>query len=122
MENTITLKLEADPALISAIDRLTNAVYGLSPLPSATKTPAPVPAQAQLVNSAPLSAAPVPTASAPAYTLQQLAAAASTLMDAGKQPELISLLGKYGIPSMQQLKQDKFAEFAADLRSLGAKV
>ena len=67
-------------------------------------------------------AAPVPTAQAPAYTLDQLAQAAAVLRDAGKLPQLQGLLQQFGIQSMQQLPPERYGEFATALRGMGAKI
>jgi len=66
--------------------------------------------------------ATVPTAQAPAYTLDQLAQAAAVLRDAGKLPQLQGLLQQFGIQSMQQLPPERYGEFATALRGMGAKI
>lgn len=63
----------------------------------------------------------VPTEVA-AYTQNDLALAASGLMDAGKQADLLGLLQKYGVQSLVELKQEQYGAFAADLRTLGVKI
>lgn len=63
-----------------------------------------------------------PTAQAPAYTLDDLARAAAVLMDAGKQQQLIALLGQFGVPSLMQLPKERYGEFATALRQMGAKI
>ena len=57
-----------------------------------------------------------------AYTQNDLALAASGLMDAGKQADLLGLLQKYGVQSLVELKQEQYGAFAAYLRTLGAKI
>lgn len=66
-------------------------------------------------------AATVPTA-APTYQIADLARAAATLMDAGKQPQLLALLAQFGVQSLGQLKPEQFGQFATALRGLGAKL
>ncbi|MBN6205567.1 hypothetical protein JYK21_03805 [Ralstonia pickettii] len=61
----------------------------------------------------------VPTNS-PTYTMDQLARAASQLMDAGKQAELVQLLGQFGVQALTALPQEQFGAFATKLRELGA--
>ncbi|MGG0891662.1 hypothetical protein [Cytobacillus horneckiae] len=63
----------------------------------------------------------VPT-SAPQYDMNQLAVAATQLMDAGKQSELLTLLGSFGAQSLMQLPQEQYGAFATKLRELGAKI
>ena len=64
----------------------------------------------------------VPTAAAPTYTYEVLARAASQLMDAGKQQQLVTLLGQFGVQSLMTLPKERYGEFATALRSLGAKL
>ncbi|MDQ0269972.1 hypothetical protein [Cytobacillus purgationiresistens] len=63
----------------------------------------------------------VPT-SAPQYDMNQLAVAATQLMDAGKQNELLGLLGAFGAQSLMQVPQEQYGAFATKLRELGAKI
>ncbi|MDD5987322.1 MAG: hypothetical protein PUC26_05855 [Eubacteriales bacterium] len=63
----------------------------------------------------------VPT-SKPTFTQEQLALAATQLMDAGKQEELIKVLQDMGVPSLANLDPEKYADFAARIRGLGAKI
>ncbi len=58
---------------------------------------------------------------AKAITLDDLGKAGAVLIDAGKMPQLIALLGKYGVQAVTQLKPEHFSAFADDLRALGAK-
>lgn len=70
-------------------------------------------------NAAP--AQPV-TTSAATYTLNDIANAAMTLMDSGRQPELIQLLAGFGVEALPALPQERYAEFATALRGLGARI
>ncbi len=74
--------------------------------------------------SAPVTTAPqsAPVATPAAYTMEQLVPAAGELVRSGKQPELLALLGKYGVQSMAQLTSGQYDAFAADLRAMGAKI
>ncbi|MPN58248.1 hypothetical protein SDC9_205951 [bioreactor metagenome] len=81
-----------------------------------TTTAAPVTPAA---NPAP--AAAVPT-SAPTYTLDQIANAGATLVDAGKMGELIGLLGQFGVAAVTDLKPEQYGAFATALRGLGARI
>lgn len=44
------------------------------------------------------------------------------LLSAGKGPELQSLLAKYGVAQMTDLRADQMDLFAADLRAMGAQI
>ena len=61
----------------------------------------------------------VPT-TAPGYTMDQLAVAATQLMDAGRQQELLALLASFGAPSLMALPKEQYGNFATQLRGLGA--
>lgn len=71
--------------------------------------------------------APAPVATpAPAvaaYTVEQLSVAGAALCEQGKMPQLIALLGKYGVQAVTQLNgstPDIINGFAAELKALGA--
>lgn len=86
-------------------------------------TPAVAPA-APVAVAAPSPAVEAPSAPAPAptaYTMDDLGRAGATLIDAGKMPQLIALLGKFGVQAVTQLKAEQFAAFADELKALGAK-
>lgn len=93
-----------------------------TPAPVATPTPAPAPvAPAQTV--APTNPAPaVPVTTAPTYTLDQIAKAGASLVDAGKMEQLLALLAKYGVQAVTQLQPDQYGVFATELRTLGAQL
>ena len=148
------IKIEADAAVLKAIDKLTTAleknavnisvpqdapvthapvppvtmppatVVPTQPTtaPVATPTPAPAPAApAQTV--APTNPAPtVPVTTAPTYTLDQIAKAGASLVDAGKMEQLLALLAKYGVQAVTQLQPDQYGVFATELRTLGAQL
>lgn len=128
------IKIEADAAVLKAIDKLTTAleknavnisVSQDTPAPVApvaTPTPAPAPAApAQTV--APTNPAPtVPVTTAPTYTLDQIAKAGASLVDAGKMEQLLALLAKYGVQAVTQLQPDQYGVFATELRTLGAQL
>lgn len=65
---------------------------------------------------------PAPVATAPAYAMEDLARAASQLMDAGKQQDLLGLLAQFGVQALTQLPKERYGEFATTLRQMGAKL
>jgi len=86
------------------------------------------PMQQQQVQQAPIYNAPilqqnatVPT-QAQTYTMDQLAVAATQLMDAGKRNDLINLLGQFNVPALTALPKDQYGAFATALRGMGAKI
>lgn len=161
------IKIEADAAVLKAIDKLTTALEKSAvnisvpqdtpapvapvsapvapapvppvttppatavptqptPAPVATPTPTPAPAPAPAAPAqtvAPTNPAPaVPVTTAPTYTLDQIAKAGASLVDAGKMEQLLALLAKYGVQAVTQLQPDQYGVFATELRTLGAQL
>lgn len=63
----------------------------------------------------------VPT-EAPTYTIDQLAVAATQLVDAGRREELVQLLAAFGVQALTALPKEQFGAFATQLRAMGAKI
>ena len=151
------IKIEADAAVLKAIDKLTTALeknavnisvsqdtpapvapvaapVTLAPVPPVTTPPAtvvptqPTPAPVATPTPAPAPVAPtnpapaVPVTTAPTYTLDQIAKAGASLVDAGKMEQLLALLAKYGVQAVTQLQPDQYGVFATELRTLGAQL
>ena len=81
--------------------------------------------------TAPVNPTPAPTASAqaptvptsaPQYTLEMIANAGSSLIDAGKMDQLMGLLGKFGVASLTELAPENYGAIAGELRALGATI
>jgi len=66
--------------------------------------------------------ASVPIAPAPTYTHEQIMQAGTALVDAGKMPQLMDLLTRFGVQAVTQLQSDQLAAFAIELRKLGASI
>lgn len=99
-------------------------------MPTAVPTaPGPAPTAHTVVPTAPASvpvapaAAPaaVPT-SAPSYSLDDLARAAMTLMDVGRQGELQQLLQQFNVAALPMLPKEQYGAFATALRGMGAQI
>lgn len=115
-----------------------------TPIPVAVPEPAPaVPVQAAVQPAAPVTPSQVPTAPAtpvmpvqplapPAastvpttqasYTLDDLARAGMTLMDSGRQGDLLQLLARFGVDALPALPQAQYGAFATALREMGAQI
>ncbi len=66
---------------------------------------------------------PVPTtASAPAYTQDQIAVAMTGLVDQGKQPQVMQVLSRFGAGSLMQVPKEQYGALATQLRMLGANI
>ena len=91
-------------------------VAPVEPQPVAPVEPQPV------ASPAPKPVAPLPTASAPQYTREELMTAAAPLMDAGKLAELAALTHQLGVQSLSDLPEERFNDFATGIRALGARI
>lgn len=145
LEMKITI---AAPDLAAALNNLAAALDGSKTNPT-TKTTVPsasAPVNPTPVPSAPLSATPaqtatpiaptipvaqpVPTAapaptvptSAPQYTLDMIATAGSSLIDAGKMEQLMQLLTRFGAASLTELAPESYGAVANELRAMGAAI
>lgn len=89
------------------------------PFPQPDQQQAPT-QQQQAPTQAPQGAVPT---SASQYTLEQLAVAATQLMDAGRQQELVNMLNhSFGVQALTQLPKEQYGAFATKLREMGAKI
>ena len=78
--------------------------------------------QAPIAEAAPQAPiAPVATTTI-GYTIDELAAAAMSLMDKGMQADLQNLLAAFGVQSLPELSKEKYGEFATRLREMGAQI
>ena len=66
-------------------------------------------------------AASVPTSQA-SYTLDDLARAGMTLMDSGRQGDLLQLLARFGVDALPALPTAQYSAFAMALREMGAQI
>lgn len=92
--------------------------------PAIIPTAVPVAQPATVTPVAPVAAAPatvVPTAPQ-SYTQEQLALAASQLMDAGRIAEVQALVAAFNVQSLTALPPEQYGNFATHLRALGAKI
>lgn len=100
----------------------TTTVPNTPPVQDVQPVPTTQPAQAAPVaqNTAP-AASPVPTATAtPTYTMEQLAVAATGLIDAGKMQDVQNTLAALGAQTLMDLPQEKYGEFASAIKAIGA--
>ena len=105
-----------------------------APAPVANPTPAPTappatavssanaPTPAATPNAAANAAAPSPAATSKAVTFDDIVAAGSQLLDAGRMGDLLNLLKGFGVQAITQLKPEQFPDVAVALRGLGAKI
>ena len=129
LEITVTIKA---PELVEAINNFTAIFNCPDPAPAEPKTTnATFPYIVPLANdkttpatpktvAAPVSA-PAPAPTTP--TIEAISRAGAALCEQGKMPQLIDLLGKYGVQAVTQLKDaapETLVAFTNDLKALGA--
>lgn len=125
--------IQALAAALSANKGFAEAAAGIAPVtPPSALAPAapsvvPMPAMPSPTSAAP-SVAPAPAAPAtvptvaPSYSLDQLAVAATQLVDAGRREELVQLLASFGVQALTALPKEQYGAFATQLRAMGAKI
>lgn len=90
--------------------------------PAAPVAPATPPAAPAAVPSPAAPAAPATPPAAPAVTREAVSRAGAELVDKGKMSELIDMLKKYEVPSIQSLTEAQLPAVAAELRAMGATI
>ena len=144
----VTIKITGLESMAAAVNNLAAAMAGNHGLTAQQQAPAqqqptvqqaapvqqPTAQQAAPVQQAPMQqVAPVQQQAAPvqpapvqtstiSYTLDDLARAAMTLMDSGKQAELQQLLAQFGVEALPVLPPQHYGAFATALRGLGAQI
>lgn len=93
----------------------------VAPMQGQTEIPLPVTPTSELIVPPVTPVTPAPV-QAVTYTRQQLAVAATGLVDAGKKADLLNLLADFQIKSMTELQEENFGAFATALRGLGAAI
>ena len=106
-----------NPSEQAPVERIDEHAEKISPAPVAA---VPVSSKPSSASAAP-AAAPVAT-SAPTYTIDAIAKAGTSLVDAGKMDALLALLSKYNIQAVTQLDPAQYGAFATELRGLGAQI
>ena len=108
--------------------KVTPAVQqAVAPTATTTTVPSTPPVQnvqpvptTQTAQTAP-TVSPVPTATAtPTYSMEQLAVAATGLIDAGKMQDVQNTLVSLGAQTLMDLPQEKYGEFASAIKAIGA--
>ena len=91
-----------------------------TPVPSVPIAPAMPAQQPQIPTAQP---SQVPTTAVPgSYTTDELAVAASQLVNMGKQNRLFEILHGFGVNSLMELPQEKYGAFAGCLKAEGVKI
>lgn len=69
----------------------------------------------------PQSGTQIPTGTQ-SYTMDQLAVAATQLVDAGRRNDLVNLLSSFGVQALTSLPKEQYGNFATQLRAMGARI
>ena len=126
------------PELSEALNNLALAIYSLTQVkevpagesepsetiqPNAAETENAAEVEQQATQSTAADVQPEPEKASPqrTVTLDELSRAGAALIDAGKMPDLINLLGEYNVQAITQLKPGDYPIFAERLEALGAK-
>ena len=138
--NNLADALKARPVAAPAVQNAPQPVPATNitpapetPVQAPVAAPAPAPQPTPTPAAAPTVAAPTPApapveapapAPAPAkvYTFEDITAAGSQLLEMNKMPQLMELLKGYGVQAVTQLRPEQYADVAAGLRGLGAKI
>ena len=113
-----------DPAPAQPVPMQSNPAPAPTPAPAPAQTYNPSPAAPAQMTDPILAGAPAPAVpvTPQSYTLDQLAQAATQLMDAGRRNELISLLSSYSVQALTALPKEQYGAFATQLRAMGARI
>jgi len=97
-----------------------------APVQQPVQQTAPVQQLVQTVPVQPQPQQPVPQATIPTttitYSLDDLARAAMSLMDTGRQADLLLMLSRFGVQSLPELPPAQYGAFATELRTMGAQI
>lgn len=126
--NAVEAKAETDVPTITATPATVPA-----PAPVAASAEQPTPVQ-QPVAPAPVTApveqptsvqpTPAPAAGQPeeTFTMNDLSVAGAKLVEQGKMDAVVTLLQRFGVAAITQLKEAQYADFAKSLRAMGASI
>lgn len=89
--------------------------------PTGVPTQQPIQNQVPPIQPAPPQQSVVPTTETN-YTMDQLAVAATQLMDTGKREDLLQILAAFGVQALTALPKEQYGAFATKLREKGAKI
>lgn len=125
--NSLAQAMGANGVTVAVGDRRQEASQPVAdPAPALSTAAIPAAPAPASVPAAPPSAVPVAQQAVPtsttAYTADDLAKAAISLMDAGRQNELIALLQQFGVAAVPNLLPAQYGAFATALRGMGAQI
>lgn len=101
---------EAPKAEVAKVDTGTGTIVGEAPKAEPPKA------------EPPKAEAPKVPTQEKTYTPDELAKAGVSLLDKGKQADLLALLGEFNVAAIPALKPEQYGEFALRLREMGAEI
>ncbi|QNB48181.1 hypothetical protein BR63_19050 [Thermanaerosceptrum fracticalcis] len=114
----------AERQVETAAQAVNKPILSENPIPAPTpviQAPTAIPTAGPVTPTPAAPAATVPVA-AQTYTMEQLAVAATQLIDAGQREKVVELLNSFGVQALTMLPQKQYGAFATQLRALGAKI
>lgn len=121
---------------VTGLDNLANAIFALAKAagnckqgtqvnatkvaPVVQQTVVPTETVAPAATTVPSTPPVQPVPAAPTYTMEQLAVAATGLIDAGKMQDVQNTLAALGAQTLMDLPQEKYGEFASAIKAIGA--
>ena len=93
-----------------------------NPIPTDSASIVPLPFIPEQTTPAPVQHEEQSVSAEKDYTFDDITAAGSQLLEQGKMEQLMDLLKSYGVQAVTQLKSEQYADVAAGLRNLGAKI
>ncbi|MDD3337842.1 MAG: hypothetical protein PHS82_03185 [Lachnospiraceae bacterium] len=134
--NNLAISLKAEKPIITNATSQTAPVAAptapvTAPTPTAPQTQQTAPIQQQTppvtpqqptIPQNPVVPQPTQIPTEKQITLEELAKAAASLVEKNQMPQIMALIQKYGVPSINQLTPDQYPPFAAELKALGADI
>lgn len=126
--NAVEAKAETD---VPAITTTPATVPAPAPVTAPAEQPAPVqqpvapvPVAAPVEQPTPVQPTPAPAAGQPeeTFTMNDLSIAGAKLVEQGKMDAVVTLLQRFGVAAITQLKEAQYADFAKSLRAMGASI
>lgn len=118
----INIKVDFEERFLNALEKLVG-IYNSTPAQAKVEKTKAEPAQAKKeeVKEVVEESSTVPT-EATAYTFEQIQVACANLARSGKREELGNLIKDFGIPSLPDLKEEDYNDFALKLREIGGTI
>lgn len=119
------LEVGVPVALAHVVPNVTSPAVPVQNVPVQPVTNATPPVQTQQpMQTAPQTQLPTQLVQTTAvtYSLDDLARAAMTLMDTGRQADLQQMLSRFGVQSLPELPPAQYGAFATELRAMGAQI